>query len=328
MTTRRRFVHGLGAMVLSAPLPLFAQQSAKVPTIGFLSALGASSMAPREEAFRLGLKELGYVEGKTFIFERRYAEVDPERLRSYAMELARLKVDVIVTTGPTTTPAARQATSTIPIVMGFDSDPVGAGLVASLSRPGGNITGLSGLSAELSGKQLQILKEILPKLARVAVLGNTKASGNAQSLEAAERAAKALKIQLQYLNATDLEQIKAAFDAAGKGRADAIIVFANASTTSHPSEVVQIAQKARLPAIYYATDFVEAGGLAVYGANNIDSFRRAATYVDKILKGAKPGDLPIEQPTKFDFVINLKAAKALGLRIPQSILLQATRVIE
>ena len=296
--------------------------------IGFLSALGEASLVSREAAFRAGLKELGYVEGKTFVIERRYADGDPERLRLAAEELVRLKVDVILSTGPTTTPAAKRATSTIPIVMGFDSDPVGAGLVASLARPGGNITGISGLSAELSGKQLQLLKRMMPKLSRVAVLGNSIAAGNLQSLSVIEASAKVLKVQVHYLNATSLEEIKAAFLAAGKARDEAIIVLPNANTTSRPVEVVQLAQKARLPAIYYATDFAEAGGLLVYGANNIESFRRAAIFVDKILKGALPGELPVEQPTVFDIVINLKTAKALGIQVPTSILVQATKVIE
>ena len=311
-----------------APASVLAQPPAKIARIGFLSALGETSLITREAAFRAGLKELGYVEGRTYVIERRYADGDPERLQRQADELVRLKVDVIVTTGPTTTPAAKKATSSSPIVMGFDGDPVGAGLVASLARPGGNITGLSGLSAELSAKQLQLLKQLMPKLTRVAVLGNSKAAGNAQSIDVIEAAAKALKVQSHYLNAGDLEQIKAAFLAAGKARDEAMIVLPNANTTSRPAEIVALAQKARLPAIYYAIDFADAGGLAVYGANNIESFRRAATYVDKILKGARPGDLPVEQAAVFDLVINMKTARALGIQVPRSILLQATKVIE
>jgi putative ABC transport system substrate-binding protein len=310
------------------PAAVPAQPSSKLARIGFLSALGETSLVAREAAFRAGLKELGYVEGKTYVIERRYSDGDTERLQRQADELVRLKVDVIVTTGPTTTPSARKATSTIPIVMGFDGDPVGAGLVASLARPGGNITGLSGLSAELAAKQLQLLKEIMPNLARVGVLGNTKASGTAQSLGVIEATAKALKVQSHYLNAADLEQIEAAFLAAGKARDEAIIVLANAATTSRPAVIAEMAGKARLPAIYYAPDFADAGGLVVFGANNIASFRRAATYVDKILKGATPADLPIEQPTTFELVINLKTAKALGIKIPQSVLIRADRVIE
>ena len=187
---------------------------------------------------------------------------------------------------------------------------------------------MSGLSAELSAKQLQLLKQLMPKLTRVAVLGNSKAAGNAQSIDVIEAAAKALKVQSHYLNAGDMEQIKAAFLAAGKARDEAMIVLPNANTTSRPAEIVALAQKARLPAIYYAIDFADAGGLVVYGANNIDSFRRAATYVDKILKGARPGDLPVEQAAVFDLVINMKTVRALGIQVPQSILLQATKVIE
>ncbi len=313
---------------MAAPGSLLAQPTPKIAKIGFLSALNAESMAHREEAFRAGMKDLGYVEGKTFVIERRYAYGDPARLRSLAEELVRMKVDVIVSTGPTTTPAAKRATSTIPIVMGFDGDPVGAGLIASLARPGGNITGLSGLTAELTGKQLQLLTQIVPKLSRVAVLGNSRAAGNAQSLSAVERAAKAFQVQVHFLNATNLDEVKAAFVAAGKARDDAIIVLPNPATTGRPSEVAQLAQKGRLPAIYYAIEFVKEGGLVVYGANNVDSFRRAAIFVDKILKGAKPGDLPVEQPTVFDLVINLKTAKDLGIKVPPSVLLQATQVIE
>jgi putative ABC transport system substrate-binding protein len=324
---RRNAVLAILALGIS-PAAVLAQPAAKIAKIGFLSALGEASLVAREAAFRAGMKDLGYVEGKTYVIERRYSDGDAERLQRQADELVRLKVDVIVTTGPTTTPAAKKATSTIPIVMGFDGDPVGAGLVASLSRPGGNITGLTGLSAELTGKQLQLLKQIMPNLTRVAVLGNSKASGNAQSLGFIEATAKALKVQTHYLNAVDLEQVKAAFLAAGKARDEAIIVLANASTTSRPAEIVGLAQKARLPAIYYAPDFADAGGLVVYGANNIESFRRAAAFVDKILKGAKPGELPVEQPTVFTLVINMKAAKTLGITIPQSVLISADRVIE
>jgi putative ABC transport system substrate-binding protein len=314
----------LGAL----PAAVFAQAPAKIVKIGFLSALGETSLIARETAFRSGMKDLGYVEGKTYVIERRFANGDAGMLQQQADELVRLKVDVIVTTGPTTTPAAKKATSTVPIVMGFDGDPVGAGLVASLARPGGNITGLSGLSSELTGKQLQLLKQIMPKLARVAVLGNSKAAGNAQSIKVIEETAKALKVQSHYLNGVTVDEIRSAFLAAGKAQDEALIVLPNASTTSRPAEIVALAQKARLPTIYYAPDFADAGGLVVYGANNIESFRRAATYVDKILKGAKPGELPIEQPTTFELVINLKTAKALGIKFPQSVLISADRVIE
>ena len=313
------------AILAFGALPALAQPSSKIAKIGFLSALGEASLVAREAAFRAGLKDPGYVEGKTYVIERRHSDGDAERLQRQADELVRLKVDIIVTTGPTTTPAARKATSTIPVVMGIDGDPVGAGLVASLARPGGNITGLSGLSAEVAGKQLELLKLIMPNLTRVAVLGNSKASGNAQSMGVIEATAKALKVQSHYLT---LEELKAAFLAAGTARNEAIIVLANANTTSRPAEVVGLAQKARIPAIYCAPDFAEAGGLMVYGANNIESFRRAATYVDKIFKGAKPGDLPIEQPTTFELVINPKTAKALGIKIHQSVLVRADRVIE
>jgi putative ABC transport system substrate-binding protein len=269
------------------------------------------------------------VEGKNIVIEYRYAEGKPGRLSEFAAELVRLNVDVIVTGGPAPTRAAKEATVKIPIVMGFDNDPVGSGFVASLARPGGNITGLSTLSPEISGKQLELLKEILPKLSRVAVFGTSTRPGNAQSLKEVELAAGALGVKLQYLDVREPKDIETAFRAAGKGRADAVLMMvAGGVTSAHRSEVVELAVKSRLPAIYDRVEFVEIGGLMTYTESSTDLFRRAAMYVDKILKGAKPADLPVEQPKKFELVINLKAAKQIGLTIPPNVLVRADKVIK
>jgi putative ABC transport system substrate-binding protein len=269
-----------------------AQQPTKVPRIGYLSATSPSANVGRIEAFRQGLRELGYVEGKNIVIEWRYAEGKFDRLPALVAELVRLKVDVIVTSGPQSTRVAKEATVTIPIVMGFDPDPVGGGFVASLARPGGNITGLSTLSPELSGKQLELLKETVPKLSRVAVLGNSTSPGNAQALREMELTAEAFKAKLQYLDVLDPKDIETAFRAASKGRADAILVLPSPVLTSQRTQIVDLAVKSRLPAIYWRSDFVEAGGLMSYGTSQNDLDRRAATYVDKILKGTKPADLP------------------------------------
>ena len=239
----------------------------------------------------------------------------------------RLKVDVIVTGGPLVTRAAKAATSTIPIVMSFDNDPVGNGFVASLARPGGNITGLANFAPELSGKRLELLKEIIPKLARVAVFGTSTQPGTAQQLKELEVAAKAFKVQLQYLDILDSKDIETAFRAAAKGRAEAILELQNPVLTSHRKQVVDLAVKNRLPVMYQRVQFVEAGGLMYYGVNVLDLDRRAATYVDKILKGRTPADLPVEQPIKFEFIVNLKAAKEIGLTIPPNVLVRADKVI-
>ena len=305
-----------------------AQQPKKVPRIGFLGASSASVLAARIEAFRQGLRDLGYVEGKNIVIEWRSAEGKLDRLPALAAELVRLKVDVIVTTGPAPTRPAKEATSTIPIVMAFDNDPVGNGFVASLARPGGNITGLSTLAPEISGKQLEVLKEIVPRLSRVAVLGSSTTPGNAQSLKETELAAGAFGVKVQYLDVRDPKDIDTAFRATGKGRADAILVLTSPVFNPYRTEIADLAAKNRLPAIYSTPEFVEDGGLMTYGVSLTDLYRRAATYVDKILKGAKPVDLPVEQPTKFEFIINLKAAKQIGLTIPPNVLVRADRVIK
>ena len=240
----------------------------------------------------------------------------------------RLKVAVIVTSGGALTRRAKEATSTIPIVMTNDPDPVGDGFVASLARPGGNITGLSTFVPELSGKRLEILREVVPKLSRVAVVGSSGATGYAQTLKEIESAAKAFKMQLQFLDVLHAKDIETAFQAASKGRAQGVLTLNSAILGSQRVQIAELAVKKRLPVMYHQSDFVEVGGLIFYGVNVSDLNRRAATYVDKILKGAKPGDLPVEQPTKFELAINLKTAKTLGLTIPQSLLLRADQVIE
>ena len=304
-----------------------AQQPTKVYRIGYLTNASLSSVAARTEAFHQGLRELGYVEGKNIVIEWRSTEGKADRQPGLAAELVRLKVDVIVTGGPAATRAAKEATVAIPIVMAFDIDPVGSGFVATLARPGGNITGLSTLSPEISGKRLELLKEIVPKLSRVAVLGNSTVPGNAQALRETERAAGALKVQLQYLEVQGPKDVETAFREASKRRADAVLVLQSAVLTSHRKQLIELAVKSRLPAIYDRAEFVEDGGLMTYSVSSTDLFRRAAYYVDKLLKGAKPADLPIEQPTKFEFIINLKAAKQIGLTFPPNVLALADRII-
>ena len=318
----------LGALLLVLSLPANAQQLTKIPRIGYLNASSASSASSRVEAFRRGLRDLGYAEGKTIIVEYRFAEGNPDRLRQLTAELVQLNVDIIVSGGPTVTRLAKEATSTIPIVMGFDDDPVGSGFVASLARPGGNITGLSTLAPEISGKQIEILKEVVPRISRVAVIGNSTRSATSLAFKEMELAAGVLKVQLQYLDVRDPKDIETAFGAASKGRADAIVVLGSPVLNLRRTQIADLAVKNRMPGVYAQPEFIDAGGLMYYGASFTDIFQRAATYVDKILKGAKPADLPIEQPIKFEFVVNLKAAKQIGLTIPPNVLVRADRVIK
>ena len=325
---RRAFIASGGAAILVAPLAAEAQQATKVTPIGYLSFPSLSANAARIEAFRQGLRELSYVEGKNIVIEWRSADGKGDRLPALAAELVRLKVAVIVTSGGAPTRRAKEATSTIPIVMTNDPDPVGDGFVASLARPGGNITGLSTFAPELSGKRLEILREVVPKLSRVAVLGSSGATGYAQTLKEIEPAAKAFKMQLQFLDILHANDIETAFRAASEGRAQGVLTLNSGILGSQRAQIAELAVKNRLPVMYHQGDFVEAGGLMFYGVNVPDLNRRAASYVDKILKGAKPADLPIERPTKFELVINMKTAKALGLTIPQSVLLRADHVIE
>jgi putative ABC transport system substrate-binding protein len=305
-----------------------AQQPAKIPRIGFLGAASASANSARIEAFRQGLRELGYVEGKNIVVEYRYADGKSDRLPALAAELIGLKVDVIVSGGAAATRPAKEATSTIPIVMTNDNDPVGSGFVASLARPGGNITGLSTLAPELSGKRMEILREIIPRLSRVAVLASSTQPGYAQALEEMELAAKAFGLKLQHLNVLVPKDIETAFRAAGEARADAVLLLGGSVFVLQRKQIAALAVKSRLPAIHYRQEFVEDGGLMSYATSVTDLSRRAATYVDKILKGAKPADLPVEQPTKFELLINLKAAKQIGLTIPPNVLARADKVIK
>ena len=319
------FVWLLATVFLTTASPVRAQQAKKLQRIGFLTPTSLGNYG----AFRQGLRELGYVEGNNIIIEYPKAEGNLTRAAARAAELVRLKVDVIVTTGATDTRAAKEATTTIPIVFLQDPDPVGNGLVTSLARPGGNITGLSTLGADLSGKRLELLKEVLPKLARVAVLGNSANAGNGIQLRETERAAGAFGMQLQYLDVLSAKDIETAFREASKERADAVFVLGFPGPLSERTLLAQHAVKSRLPAIYPQINYVEdAGGLMSYGTSFADLERRAAVYVDKILKGAKPADLPVEQPKKFELIVNLKAAKQIGLTIPPNVLAKADKVIK
>ena len=318
----------VAAMLLVTAGLAEAQQPTKMSRIGFLTAGSSSTIPTRIDAFRQGLRELGYVEDKNIVIEWRFGEGKPDRLPALVAELVRLKVDVILSAGAAVTRPAKDATRTIPIVMAQDTDPVGNGFVASLARPGGNITGLSSYSAELNGKRLELLKEIVPKLSRLAVVGESTYPGNAQSLKETELAAGALKVQLQYLDVLDPKDIETAFRDTSKGRADGVLLLQSAVLNSQRKQTADLATKSRLPAIYYAREFLDAGGLMSYAASITDLYRRAATYVDKILKGAKPADLPVEQPKKFELIISLKAAKQIGLTIPPNVLVRADKVIK
>ena len=305
-----------------------AQQAGKVPRIGFLFASNPSATGGRTQAFRQGLHERGYVEGKNILIEYRYAEGKLDRMPALAGELVGLKVDVIVTGGPTDTRAAKQATTIVPIVMAQDTDPVASGFVASLAQPGGNVTGLSTLSPEISGKQLELLKEIDLKLSRVAVVGNSTEPGNAKTLNEMQLAAGAVAVQLQYLNVRAAEDIESALSDIKSGRASALIVLRNPVTGTHRKRIIEFAAKNRLSTMHVSPDWVEAGGLMSYALDVRDNFRRAAIYVDRILKGAKPADLPVEQPTKFELVINSKTAKQIGITVPPHVLARADKVIK
>jgi putative ABC transport system substrate-binding protein len=317
------------AFLFALSIPAESQQPGNIPRIGYLAGTSASAIADRVEAFREGLRELGYVEGKNIVIEYRYAEGKADRERELAVELVRLKVDIIISAGSTATRPAKEATSTIPIIMTNEGDPVGTGFVASLARPGGNITGLSNFAPELSGKRLELLKEVVPRLSRVAVFRTSTQPGSAQSLKEVEIAAKAFRMKLQYLDVLDSKDIETAFRAATKGRAEAVLMMAGGAVVSaHRSAIAGLAVKNRLPVIYSFSQFVDAGGLMSYGVNQIDLDRRAATFVDKILKGRKPADLPVEQPIKFEFIVSLPAAKKIGLTIPPNVLVRADRVIK
>jgi putative ABC transport system substrate-binding protein len=324
---RRTFLCGLTLGTLALPLAAEAQQAGKVPRIGFLF-FGSPGPSRELDAFRQGLRELGYTEGQNIVIEVRFASGRVERLPELAAELVRLKLDVIVTPGTPASLVAKQATGTIPIVFAGVADAVGAGLVANLARPGGNITGLTSISAELGGKRLELLKEVAPKASRVAVLYNPADRSNVLVLKELQESAPALRLTLQPLGVRGPGEFEGAFVAMSRKRAHALFGAAGILTTEHRKALVDLAAKRRIPAMWGERQFVEAGGLMSYAVDFYDQVRGAAVYVDKILKGAKPGDLPVEQPTKFELVINLKTGKALGLTIPPSLLRRADEVIE
>lgn len=306
-----------------------AQVRAKVPQIGIITTGSSEALAHLLEGFKQGLREHGYVDGQNLRLEVRYAEGKADRLPVFANELVRSKVDVIVAIPNPSIEAARQATQTIPIVMPIGSDPVGSGFVRTLSRPGGNITGLSAYSPELNGKRLELLKESLPKLSQVALLVSGNFPGNAIDLKDTEAAARSMQLQTHLMEVREASELEAVFKTFITRRIDGATVFPGQPTLfANRKQVVALAGKYRLPVIYPLADYVTGGGLMSYGVNNLDLFRRAASYVDKILKGAKPGDLPVEQPTKFDLVINLKTAKQISLTIPPNVLTRADRVIK
>ena len=327
MIDRRAFVFAIALGLLAAPLAAQAQPTpGKTPRIGYLTMRSGPSHL--EEAFRQGLRELGYFEGQNIAIEYRWADFKPDRASTLAAELVRLKVDVIVSTGgPIPATAAKRATKTIPILFTV-ANPVSVGLVASLNRPGGNMTGIYVLSAELDAKRLDLLKEAIPRVSRVAVLANPANPNTAGALKDLEGAAQALRVKLHVLEVRERQGIDDAFAAMARTRAEALLVMTDTLFLAQRERIVDLAAKHRLPGIFGWREFAEAGGLLSYDTSLADVYRRLATYVDKILKGAKPGDLPVEQPTKFEFVINLKTAKALGLTIPPPILFRVDRVIE
>jgi len=327
---RRTFMAVVSGGLLAAPLAAEGQQAAKVARIGFL-AVNLASAPHLPEAFRQGLRDLGYVEDRNVVLEYRSAEGKSERLPVLAAELVALKVDVIVVGGTPQALAAKQETKTLPIVFAGAGDPVTSGLVTNLARPGGNITGLSSVAPDLVGKRLELLKQAIPGVSQVAVLwepGEVGKRTEKDMMREAEVAAQALGVRLQVVEARGPADFDRAFSDMTSARAGALTVLGSARFFNERRRLAGLAAKNRLPAVYVSRDFVDAGGLMSYGPNAADLFRRAATYVDKILKGAKPGDLPVEQPTKFDLVINLKTAKALGLTIPQSLLARADEVIQ
>ena len=331
MTNRRTLLIALGANALATPLLSVAQQPAagKMARVGFLHPGAAAGATLNLEALRQGMRELGYVEGKTYQLEQRWADGKLERLPALAMELVQLKVDVLVAaTGPATL-AARDATRTIPIVMPVSSDPVADGFINSLARPGGNITGLSMMAPELGAKRMQLLKEMVPKLSRpLAVLWNPGFAEMRARFADAQRSAPLAGMSVMSIEARNLEELNIAFETITRSGAGGMLLLVDPFTSSQTRQIVEFASARRLPVIYEVSVFVNAGGLMSYGPNLADQYRRAATFVDKILKGAKPADLPVEQPTRFEFFINGNTAKALGLKIPHALMIMADKVIE
>jgi putative ABC transport system substrate-binding protein len=328
MQRRRLILAALGGLV-GAPFAAEAQPAGTVRRIAFISLNSADTAQFGLDALRRGLRERGWVDGRNIVIEIRYADGIVDRLPAYVAEMIRLKVDVIVTTSSATTVAAKDATRTIPIVMAVSADALGEGFVTSLAHPTGNITGLTFLTGpEIAGKQLELLKAVAPAASRIAVLANPTNRAHASLIRQLQAAARTIGVQLQVQDARSPDQLDAAFAAMAKARATALVVVTDAMLFGQRQRIVELASASRLPAMYYQREFVDEGGLISYGASITDMYHRAATHVDKILKGARPADLPVEQPTKFELVINLKTARSLGLTIPQSVILRADQVIE
>ena len=328
--TKKIILLALCSLLLAPCSAVEAQQPGKVPRIGYVSGSGdAKTPGPLVEGFRQGLRDLGYIEGKNILVEYRYVDEGLDRIPGLVTELVQLKVDVLVATATQAIRAAKQATKTIPVVIASPTDPVAAGFIDSLARPGGNITGVVRLTRELSGKRLELLKEAVPRISRVGVLWDGNAPGPAIAFKEYEAVARGLKLEFQSLEVRGPDpDVDGAFQAAAKGRANAPIVVRSREVDRHLKRIVDLAIKNRLPSVWEGSEFVEAGGLMSYTSDDPANYRRAAYYVDKILKGAKPADLPVEQPTKFEFIINLKTAKQIGVTIPQSLLFRADKVIK
>jgi len=326
---RRAFLGTLAAGLLAAPFAAWGQQTGKMYRIGLLD-YSAANPARQEwwKAFRQQMRQLGYVEGQNVRFEPRWAQSDYDQLQKLAAELVGLKMDLIVTGGTNAGIAAKRATSTIPIVMASGGDPVASGVAASLSQPGGNLTGMTSINRELAGKRLELLRNVAPRASRIAILWDERNEGNRLGVNNTEAVAKTLGLTIHSVPMRSPEALEAAFATVARGRADALIIFTISSLFPYRRRVAELAVKHRLPTVVGVREYVEAGCLASYGTDYPDLFRRAATFVDKILKGAKPADLPVEQPTKFELVINLKTAKALGITVPSTLLVRADQVIE
>ncbi len=327
MISRRQFISTTFS-ILTMPCAAAAQESRQIARIGRLSPLSASATAHIQDAFRERLRDLGWVEGRNLAIEDRFAAGDVNRLPDLAAELVRLKVDVILAGSTPGALAAKKATTTIPIVMVMGGDPVASGLVISLARPGGNVTGVTALVQELTGKRIELLKEAVPGVTRVAFLSDPTFPDSEPSLKGAESAARALRVQLRVIEVHHPNELEKAFAAISNERAGALMVEQAVMFTQHRRRIVELAAKSRLPAMYGLREYVDAGGLMFYGTSLQEMYYRAATFVDKVLKGAKPGDLPGEQPTKFELLINVKTAKVLGLTMPRSLLLRADRIVE
>jgi len=325
---KRIFRLALGVLLLAFSFPARAQQPEKILRIGYLGNSSPALERDFVDAFRQGLRDLGYAEGHNILIEYRWAEGRYDRLPEFAAELVRLKVDVLLTAGTPGALAAKQATQTIPIVMAVSGDAVGTGLVQSLARPGGNITGLTRMTRDLDGKRLELLKEVVPSLSRVAILLNPANPISARGWSEAQSPAKALRLKLEPAEVKAAEEFEAAFAAIARQRPVGLFIIADQFLLAHRTQIVDFGARRSLPAIYPYSEFVDAGGLMSYAANDPAMFRRAATYVDKILKGRKPADLPVEQPTKFELIINMRTAKQIGLTIPPNVLAQADKVIK